>query len=410
MISLASAWELDEERNVGDGRTQVATALAVPRQFVQLTTLQAGWLPVSGFTETRANITVSGAARLGSWVMPPYSLQRADVGLSADHVVRPQPRQKTDDGSIGESQTEMRWVDGRGGYVDCKPDDGFQLQARNSTTLRACFLECQKDQRCENVFMEYVYVGWAKLGLPPVACTLLGAIAQPARACKSGTGTLVTKMAARPLPPAKHDEAGPSDAPDEATASPRAGASSAPWEHRVFETVDENARQPSEPLALVLTWGGVKVLPSQSLSMIPTPGAAGPFVLSAARNEYEQLQVVLAGPAAVEGVRVSVSGADLRWSVYRVGYINVTKLTDCYSFAPNGRAPFATPEHLIPDVDAIDGQRRSAFPLSVPAGQVRSVIVDFFVPETQCSGNFSATIEVLGDPGRSGVDNILGSH
>ena len=167
---------------------------------------------------------------------------------------------------------------------------------------------------------------------------------------------------------------------------------------------------PSETLPSVLTWGGVKVLPSQSLPTVPTPGPPGPFVLSAARNEYEQLQLVVAGPTVVEGVRVSVPDAKLRWSVYRVGYINVTKLTDCYSFVPGGRAPFATPEHLIPDADSIDGQRRSAFPLTVPAGQVGSVIIDFFIPTAQRSGNFSATIEVLGRPGRSGAETIVASQ
>ena len=94
----------------------------------------------------------------------------------------------------------------KGKKAECKPDDGFQQKARNSTTLQACFLECEKEERCENVFIEYVEVGWLK-PVPPVACTLLGAIAEPTSACKSGAGTLVKKMAARPLPRVKNDDA-----------------------------------------------------------------------------------------------------------------------------------------------------------------------------------------------------------
>ena len=87
----------------------------------------------------------------------------------------------------------------KGKRTDCKPDDGFRQAAPNSTTLQACFLECQKERRCENVFLDHVDVGWLK-PVPPIACTLLGAVAEPARACKAGTGTLVKKLAARPPP------------------------------------------------------------------------------------------------------------------------------------------------------------------------------------------------------------------
>lgn len=163
---------------------------------------------------------------------------------------------------------------------------------------------------------------------------------------------------------------------------------------------------PLPAVSSVLTWGGVKVLPVQPLSTVPTAGGSdAPFVLSAARNEYEQLQLVVQGAVTVRAVVVTVAGMDVRWSVYRVGYLNVTKLTDCYSMAPNGRAPFSVPEHLVPDVDPIDGQRRAAFPLMVPQGELRSIIVDFFIPETHPGGNFSATVRVLGDS-----EYVLASH
>eukprot|EP01051_Picozoa_sp_SAG22_P002215 SAG22_NODE_98_length_20720_cov_17.226662_2_plen_1113_part_00 len=85
----------------------------------------------------------------------------------------------------------------KGKKAECKPDDGFlQKAARNTTTLQDCFLECQKDKRCENVFIDHVDVGWLKT-VPPIVCTLLGVVAEPMRACKSGTGTLVKKMVQR---------------------------------------------------------------------------------------------------------------------------------------------------------------------------------------------------------------------
>ena len=37
--------------------------------------------------------------------------------------------------------------------------------------------------------------------------------------------------------------------------------------------------------------------------------------LSVARNEYEQLQLVLQGPATVNDVKVAVANADVQWSV-----------------------------------------------------------------------------------------------
>jgi hypothetical protein len=82
-------------------------------------------------------------------------------------------------------------------------------------------------------------------------------------------------------------------------------------------------------------------------------------------------------------------------TLYRADYINVTRPTDCYS----GGAGL-WPEHLIPDVDPIDWQKRSAFPFSIPSAELRSVFVDILIPPEQASGNFSASVDVLGPGGR----------
>merc|ERR1712113_1037794 len=42
-----------------------------------------------------------------------------------------------------------------GKKTDCKADDGYRRQATGDT-LQACFLECLKDERCENVYIDYI--------------------------------------------------------------------------------------------------------------------------------------------------------------------------------------------------------------------------------------------------------------
>ena len=164
--------------------------------------------------------------------------------------------------------------------------------------------------------------------------------------------------------------------------------------------------------ALVLTWSSLKVRPHDSFAGVdaaassaaksvlpPGTNSRRRFVLSASRNEFETLQLVLQGPVpAVTGVqfRFGPGLAALQTpALSRVEYINVTRPTDCYS----GGAGL-WPEHLIPDVDTIDGQKRDAFPFAVPPTQLRSVFADILVPPEQPPGNFSASVDVLGSAGR----------
>jgi hypothetical protein len=48
----------------------------------------------------------------------------------------------------------------------CRPDDGYSKPAAGAT-LQECFLECARDSRCKNVFLEYMDVVW--LEKPPAA-------------------------------------------------------------------------------------------------------------------------------------------------------------------------------------------------------------------------------------------------
>lgn len=79
-----------------------------------------------------------------------------------------------------------------GKRAGCVADDGYRRAAAGDT-LQKCFLECRNDAKCANVFVDYTEVPWF-LPAPPLNCTLLGAIADPAVACQVGNGTLVTAL------------------------------------------------------------------------------------------------------------------------------------------------------------------------------------------------------------------------
>ena len=46
-----------------------------------------------------------------------------------------------------------------GKKTDCVADDGYR-RAANATTFQGAFLECLKDTKCDNVFIEYAKIGW----------------------------------------------------------------------------------------------------------------------------------------------------------------------------------------------------------------------------------------------------------
>jgi hypothetical protein len=80
----------------------------------------------------------------------------------------------------------------RGKKASCRADDQYSKKAA-AATLQGCFLECLKDAKCENVLVDYVEIHYMEKP-PPVSCTLLGAIKDPASGCVEGTGTLVRKL------------------------------------------------------------------------------------------------------------------------------------------------------------------------------------------------------------------------
>jgi hypothetical protein len=133
--------------------------------------------------------------------------------------------------------------------------------------------------------------------------------------------------------------------------------------------------------------------------------AARPAPVSAARNEFEAFQVVVTGAAS--NVRATVT--DLTGSagkigglrLYREALLNVTNASGLDG--ATGRMPDA----LVPDVDEIYGQRRNAFPFSVPAGESRAIWVEVLVPADAQAGAYTGTVSVTWDGGGTDVPVTL---
>jgi uncharacterized protein (TIGR03382 family) len=131
------------------------------------------------------------------------------------------------------------------------------------------------------------------------------------------------------------------------------------------------------------------------------PGSQTTARLSAARNEWEGFQVAIrADGSPLSGVRATVSdlkgpaGSTISSSairLYREELINVTQASG--TIGATGRWPDA----LVPDVDDVDNEKRSAFPFTVPAGETRAVWVDVLVPEKAVPGMYRGSVSIEAD-------------
>ena len=120
----------------------------------------------------------------------------------------------------------------------------------------------------------------------------------------------------------------------------------------------------------------------------PPPPLAGTVLeLVAARNEYEPLLVVLKGPATYTAVSAVVPSTAIQYRANRVGYVSVVNISDCDSLGPG-----SFPDPLIPDVDSYVGQTRNAFPVSVPEGENRLLLIDLFIPPGTSPGSHTGSV------------------
>lgn len=144
--------------------------------------------------------------------------------------------------------------------------------------------------------------------------------------------------------------------------------------------------------------------------------------LTSARNEFESFQVVVsAGGTTRAGVSVGTNGvADgplvgpggttipaSAVTIYREGYYSVTRPSDgeLWQVDPcpsNCRVP----DVLIPERDPFYGYDRNAFPVDVPAGEIRVAWVDVLVPKGQAAGDYTGTLSVRSAAGSLGSVTI----
>jgi hypothetical protein len=127
------------------------------------------------------------------------------------------------------------------------------------------------------------------------------------------------------------------------------------------------------------------------------PGTVRELELFAARNEFVSFQVALHGGQT--GMTVAslslpsltgpsvITGKDI--TLYRETFLNITHLT-----TPDSQ-PGLWPDGLIPDVDELTGEKRIAFPFTVPPGEARAIWVDVHVPADARPGAYEGLAQVI---------------
>ncbi len=122
--------------------------------------------------------------------------------------------------------------------------------------------------------------------------------------------------------------------------------------------------------------------------------------ISAAGNEFEAFQVIVTGAASgVGAVASDLTGPATLGEVrlYREAYIDVVAASALDT------SPGPWPDALVPDVDEFFGERRTAFPFDVPAGESRAIWVEVFVPREAPPGDYGGTVKVTWAGGSADV-------
>ena len=139
---------------------------------------------------------------------------------------------------------------------------------------------------------------------------------------------------------------------------------------------------------------GVRVAVLSSLAKVrpgdPAKGAAS-IVLRALRGECEAAQVaVRAGdaPLAVTPALEGSLGDGARLRLYRVELVQLLRPS-----GPEGGAGL-WPDPLVPEVDPWAGEKRNAFPLPVPAGETRALLVEICVDAGTKPGRRTAALRL----------------
>lgn len=137
----------------------------------------------------------------------------------------------------------------------------------------------------------------------------------------------------------------------------------------------------------------LKVRPDDAPKLAPSA------VIKAARNEVEAFQIVLrGGDVDTTGVSAKLTSSLASKSGAKIPDANVVLYVERYyevgvpSNDEGASGPW--PDPLVPDVDTYFGQKRNAFPLTVPARKTRVIWVDVLVPIDQRAGDYTGEIAV----------------
>ncbi len=132
--------------------------------------------------------------------------------------------------------------------------------------------------------------------------------------------------------------------------------------------------------------------------------------LDAAKNEIEPFQIAFAGAdgrlitAATPSDLGGPGGATIAAShfiVHRQALFNVPSSSDGQS------SPGLYPDPLIPDVDPIAHEKRNAFPMAVPQGELRALWVDLVVPPDTPAGEYHGQLRIDASEGPFAVPITL---
>lgn len=158
-------------------------------------------------------------------------------------------------------------------------------------------------------------------------------------------------------------------------------------------------------LSSASAFGGATISTATTSLKVKPRDAAPPEMAAsflAARNEFVSFQIVVRADAA-GATNVAASAGDLTGpgtiragnvQLYRAEYLNLTKMS--FPQATAGRYP----DPLVPDVDETAGEKRNAFPFSIPAHESRVIWVDVLVPQDAPAGLYQGQVHITG----AGID------
>jgi hypothetical protein len=148
-----------------------------------------------------------------------------------------------------------------------------------------------------------------------------------------------------------------------------------------------------------ITSSAEKILPGTAARAFVAPA------LTAAKNEFEAFQIAVVGPATnVSVTATALSGGPRSMPaprLFREALINIATPS-----GPDG-ATGVFPDALVPDVDDVVGEKRNAFPFSVPAGEMRAVWVELHVPADAKAGAYAGSVVVHASEGDVAVPLTL---